>query len=34
MWIDLTEASYGIHGTAHPKMIGKMDAGCVVSREH
>jgi lipoprotein-anchoring transpeptidase ErfK/SrfK len=30
VWIDLTKASYGIHGTAHPETIGKTEShGCV-----
>jgi lipoprotein-anchoring transpeptidase ErfK/SrfK len=30
VWIDITKASYGIHGTAHPETIGKTDShGCV-----
>jgi lipoprotein-anchoring transpeptidase ErfK/SrfK len=30
VWIDLTKASYGIHGTAHPETIGKSEShGCV-----
>jgi lipoprotein-anchoring transpeptidase ErfK/SrfK len=30
VWIDLTKASYGIHGTAHPQTIGKTEShGCV-----
>ena len=30
VWIDITKASYGIHGTAHPETIGKTEShGCV-----
>jgi lipoprotein-anchoring transpeptidase ErfK/SrfK len=30
VWIDLTKASYGIHGTAHPETIAKTEShGCV-----
>jgi lipoprotein-anchoring transpeptidase ErfK/SrfK len=30
VWIDLTKASYGIHGTAHPETIAKSQShGCV-----
>jgi lipoprotein-anchoring transpeptidase ErfK/SrfK len=30
VWIDLTLASYGIHGTAHPETVGKTEShGCV-----
>jgi lipoprotein-anchoring transpeptidase ErfK/SrfK len=30
VWIDLTKASYGIHGTAHPESIGKTEShGCI-----
>ena len=30
VWIDLTKASYGIHGTAHPETIGKSEShGCI-----
>jgi lipoprotein-anchoring transpeptidase ErfK/SrfK len=30
VWIDLTKASYGIHGTPHPEGIGKTQShGCV-----
>jgi lipoprotein-anchoring transpeptidase ErfK/SrfK len=30
VWIDLTEPTYGIHGTAHPERVGKASSeGCV-----
>ena len=30
VWIDLTEPTYGIHGTPEPKLIGKVGShGCV-----
>ena len=30
VWIDITKASFGIHGTAHPETIGKSGShGCV-----
>jgi lipoprotein-anchoring transpeptidase ErfK/SrfK len=30
VWIDLTEPTYGIHGTPDPELIGKVGShGCV-----
>jgi lipoprotein-anchoring transpeptidase ErfK/SrfK len=30
VWIALSEATYGIHGTAHPETVGKAEShGCV-----
>lgn len=30
MWIDLTEPTYGIHGTPEPELIGKVGShGCI-----
>ncbi|WP_413228973.1 L,D-transpeptidase [Agrobacterium larrymoorei] len=30
VWIDLTEPTYGIHGTPEPEIIGKVGShGCV-----